>query len=373
VRDVPGFGWAAFSPALPDGTEVRAGQLGLDNSLVTLEVDPTNGTLSVNGLAGLDLLVDGGDEGDTYNYCPPRSDTLIDRPDSVDVELVEAGPVRGLLEITRRFGWPAAALGGRRIGREIVDVVSLVELRAGEQLVRVTTRFDNRCRDHRLRARFPLPHATDRTVAECAFSTVTRGAPEGGPKEPPVATFPSRRFVSAGGLTITHEGLLEYELVDGGTALAVTLLRSTGMLSRPAPATRPNAAGPADPLEAPQLLGPHRVRYAVAVAAVDPWRLADMAWLPLHVVAASGTGHLAPTGSRLTVRGAEVSALHRVDGVIELRLFNPGGEVARVEVPGHSGWLVDLRGQPVERWEGEFALRPWGIATVHLDAAALDP
>ena len=196
VRDVPGFGWAAFSPALPDGTEVRAGQLGLDNSLVTLEVDPTNGTFSVNGLAGLDLLVDGGDEGDTYNYCPPRSDTLIDRPDSVDVELVEAGPVRGLLEITRRFGWPAAALGGRRIGREIVDVVSLVELRAGEQLVRVTTRFDNRCRDHRLRARFPLPHATDRTVAECAFSTVTRGAPEGGPKEPPVATFPSRRFVS---------------------------------------------------------------------------------------------------------------------------------------------------------------------------------
>ena len=37
---------------------------------------------------------------------------------------------------------------------------------------------------------------------------------EGGPNEWGVPTFPSRRFVRAGGLTVTHEGLCEYELVD---------------------------------------------------------------------------------------------------------------------------------------------------------------
>jgi hypothetical protein len=114
------------------------------------------------------------------------------------------------------------------------------------------------------------------------------------------------------------------------------------------------------------------VRYALAVGDSDPWRLADLAWLPLQVVPASGTGPLAASGSRLTVRGAEVSALRRVDGAIEVRVHNPAEHPAAVAIPGHAGWIIDLRGRPLERWEGGFSLRPWGIATVRLDADSLD-
>ncbi len=270
------------------------------------------------------------------------------------------------------MGVPALLLAraiqhGRRVGREAVEVITELELRAGEPLVRVTTRFDNPGRDHRLRARFPLPQPAARSVAECAFATVTRGEPEGGRHEPALGTYPARRFVQAGGLTITHEGLLEYELEKGGAALLLTLLRATGILARPAPVARPNLAGPSEPVIAAQLLGPHRVRYAVAVGSHDPWRLADLAWLPLQVVPSSGTGALPGVGSRLTVRGAEVSALHRVDGAVELRVFNPAAEEATVEVPGHAGTLVDLRDQPTARWAERFRLRPWGIATARLD------
>jgi alpha-mannosidase len=181
--------------------------------------------------------------------------------------------------------------------------------------------------------------------------------------------------VAAGGLTVTHEGLLEYELVDGGAALALTLLRATGMLSRPAPSARPNPAGPEDRLEAPQLLGPQQARYAVAVGATNPWRLADAAWMEPRVIHASGTGRLPSSGSRLVVRGAEVSALHRrgEDGAIEMRVFNPAGEPATVEIPDHSGWLVDLRGRPLRRFTGRFGLRPWEVATARLDVGSLDP
>jgi hypothetical protein len=372
MRGIPGYGWSALNPAPPDGTEVSAGEGWLDNSMVRLEVDPHNGTFSLNGLAGQDRLVDGGDEGDTYTYSPPAFDEIVERPESVDVELVEAGPVRGRLEVRRRFVWPAAVEGGRRVGQERVDVVSVIELRAGEQLVRVTARFDNPSRDHRIRACFPLPTLADQTVAECAFATVTRGVPEGSDMELPQATFPSRRFVSAGGLTLSHEGLLEYELIEDGRALALTLLRATGILSQPAPATRPNRAGPADRLEGPQLVGPHRVRYAVAVGVTDPWRLADLAWLSLPVISGRGGGVLPPSGSRLTVQGAQVSALHRVDGELELRVCNPRATETSVEVPGYRGWLVDLRGRRVEPWEDRFPLRPWGIATARLDARSLD-
>jgi hypothetical protein len=372
VSGVPGYGWAAFRPVLAAAERVGAGPTWLENDLARVELDPDGGTFTLNGVAGLDRLVDGGDEGDTYNYSPPPADTLIDRPHTVEIRPLEDGPVRGRLQLRRGFTWPRESRDGRRVGNQPVEVVTEVELRAGEPLVRVTTRFDNPCRDHRLRAWFPLPEPAQHTTAECAFATVRRGPPEGGPHEPPLATYPARRFVTAGGLTITHEGLLEYQLEKDGTALALTLLRSTGVLSRPAPALRPNAAGPALPLDAPQLIGPHRVRYAVAVGAHDPWRLADLAWLPLPVVAASGTGPLPASGSRLVVRGAEVSALTRVDGTIEMRVFNPADRTANVEVPGQAGWLVNLRGQPVERWAGGFALRPWGIATARFDAASLD-
>jgi mannosylglycerate hydrolase len=373
VTGVPGFGWAALRPAALGPTAVRGGTWWLDNSVVRVEVDGADGTFSIDGLTGLDRLVDGGDDGDTYNYSAPAFDTIVDQPDAVTVELIERGPVRGILRISRRFTWPRAARNGHRVGQVPVEVVTDVEVHAADDLVRVSTRFDNPCRDHRLRAWFPLPYTADSTVAECAFAAVRRAAAEGGPHEPALATYPSRRFVAAGGLTLTHEGLLEHELVGDGTALAVTLLRASGVLARPAPTARPNAAGPALPLDGPQAIGPHHVRYGLCVGTSDPWRLADRAWLPLQVVSSTGTGRLPAAGSRLVVSGAEVSALHRVDGVIELRVYNPSENPTAVEIPGHSGWVVDLVGQPQRPWVERLPLGPWEIATARFDRPDVDP
>ena len=145
VTEVPGYGWASFRPAPVGETAVRGGPTWLDNSIVRVEIDPDRGTFALNGLAGLDRLEDGGDEGDTYNYSPPRPDDLVDQPDGVAVELREGGPVRGLLRVTRRFSWPTAVHHGRRSGPKTVEVLTDIEVRAGEELVRITTSFDNPC------------------------------------------------------------------------------------------------------------------------------------------------------------------------------------------------------------------------------------
>jgi hypothetical protein len=71
-------------------------------------------------------------------------------------------------------------------------------------------------------------------------------------------------------------------------------------------------------------------------------------------------------GSALAVEGAEVSSVRRVDGAIEVRVFNPERRLTTVNFPGRSGWLVDLRGQPREPFDGSFPLRPCGIATVRI-------
>jgi hypothetical protein len=55
-----------------------------------------------------------------------------------------------------------------------------------------------------------------------------------------------------------------------------------------------------------------------------------------------------------------------VGGVLEARVYNPTPQPTLVSFPGRSGWLVNLRGYPQERFEGSFELRPFGIATARL-------
>ncbi|HYZ99034.1 MAG TPA: hypothetical protein VE575_09815, partial [Acidimicrobiales bacterium] len=193
-----------------------------------------------------------------------------------------------------------------------------------------------------------------------------------GPNEPPLPTYPALRFVQAGGLTVVHDGVAEYELVDirDGRAreLALTLLRSTGMLSQAPMATRPLPAGPMIRMEGPQLQQRVTRRFAVAAGDVDPYALADEILVPLRVVDATEApdADLAATGSALGVTGGEVSAVVREARGLHVRAFNPTDEPATVTIEGRRGWLVDLRGNPQEPFEGSFPLRPWGIATVAL-------
>lgn len=372
IEELAGYGWRAWSAdAVSRHAAVSVSDRGLvmGNGLSRIEVDPITGTFSLDGVAGLDRLVDGGEAGDTYNYCPPAHDRLVDHPDSVEVSVIEEGPVRGVLAVHRTFTWPERVddVTGERVGSRAIRVRTLLELHAGERLVRVTTSFENSVRDHRLRSWFPLSQPATTSRAECAFAIVERGLrAEGGPSEEPLATFPSRRFVSAGGITVVHEGLSEYELVEGGSALALTLLRSNGWLSRGPMPTRAEPAGPVVRLEGPQLQRRVEVRYGVHVGDADPYELVDAAFVPLAVVSAPGGGRRPSVGQALSVEGAEVSALRRAAGGLEVRVFNPTAETTVARMEGRRGWLVDLRGRPLEPFEATFDLGPWRMATARL-------
>jgi hypothetical protein len=371
VRDVPSFGWRPAEAAVPASPVAAHGALGLTNGLVTIDVNDVDGTFSLNGRPGYGQLVDEGDLGDSYNYSPPTTQTVVDRPDHVAVRVLESGPIRGRVEIVATYTWPERIdeITQTRVGSITGTVTTTLELRADDAAVHVSTSFVNPARDRRLRVHLPLVTPATTSRAECAFTVVERGlTAEGRSEEFGLPTFPSRRFVTAGGLTVAHEGLHEYELVDvdGDQAhtLALTLLRATGMLSRLGMALRPLPAGPLTPVEGLQLVGvPLELHYALTDAAVDPYRFAADELIPLDVVAAPGGGTRPVSGSMLEVRGAEVSAVTRVNGVLEVRVFNPTDGETTVEVPGIHGWLVDLRGTGTAPFEGSFTLRPHGIAT----------
>ncbi len=388
IGEVPGYGWRPFEaaalahPVTVDegaGTDEGPGAVVLSNGLVTVEIDRATGTFSLDGVPGYGRLVDDGDLGDSYNYSPPRRDSVVDEPVSVEVRVDEPGPVRARARITATFVWPDHVDGSSqaRVGEHRVDIGTDVELRADDSVVRVATGFVNPSGDHRLRVHLPLPDPATRSRAESAFTVVERGlTAEGRADEVGLPTAPAHRFVTAGRLTVAHEGVCEYELIDvegdgdaaaAAATMALTVLRSTGMLSRLGMAYRPFPAGPLTPVQGLQMRGKTvTLRYALALDCADPYALADDVLLPLETVSSLGGGTRPATGSALTVDGAQVSALHRVAGVLEARVFNPTAAATTVSFAGRSGWLVDLRGYPLRPFEGSFELGPFRIATARL-------
>ncbi|MEU3985116.1 glycosyl hydrolase-related protein [Streptomyces sp. NPDC026672] len=398
--EVPASGLASFrvTPAAePAATAspapATATPRSLGNGLVLAEV-AADGTLDVTGadgtvLRGVGRLVDGGDRGDSYNYAPPARDVLVSEPEEIAVELLESGPLRSRLRVTRVYAWPAALSSDRDVrATETVPtpVETLVEVRAGEPFVRISTSFLNRSADHRLRFHVPLPEPVSRSASAGQFAVTERGlTAEGGWGEFPLPTFPASQFVSAGAATVLLDHSGEYELVDDGAELAVTLLRAIGSISVNIHPLRDEPAASEIPAPGAQDLGMRiENRFAVLPSATG-WQDARAVALAEEfrndVLVTRGT---APTGGRLpqdtaglAVDGEDVfvSGMRRVadeerGAGIEVRLtaMSDTGTTVRVTGAFTEATTVDLLGRPLAAEpvaDGlELALGPWEIRTV---------
>jgi len=389
---IDGFGWTTLSPrpGAASGGSVVGTPGAIANQHLRVAFDETTASVTIATNDGItlrdaDRLVDGGDGGDTYNYSPPADDCIIDTPVSARVALLESGPLRAQLLVEREYDWPAFALGDERNTSARSDAVerttvrTIYELRDHEPFVRVHVEFDNRSRDHRLRTHIPLPRPVTGSDAECAFTVVRRGLEsEGSEQEFGLPTYVSRRFVECSdgvaGVALLHDGLLEYEVVDNGTALALTLLRATGYLARSEASLRPNPAGPTLPVEGAQLQRRVSMDYAIYPHhghwfEADLYAQADAFLTPLASEPGGGTGEAPVRGTRLHVDGAEVSAVTRDDsGALIVRVFNPLPASNAMSITFDRaplvGDVIDLRDRVVEPFDGTATLRRGQILTV---------
>ena len=178
--------------------------------------------------------------------------------------MLERGSLRARVLIARTYELPAGLDPidrTRRRGRLTQRVDTVLELRADEPFVRVQVSLVNAVVDHRLRIHVPTFESGVQDSASAGqYGVTTRGrTAEGGWGEFPLPTFPATRFIHAGGVGVLLRKLTEFEVVDGDAgqpdAIALTLVRSVGLMSVNTHPLRDEPAGSQIPVPGAQYLG----------------------------------------------------------------------------------------------------------------------
>ncbi len=299
VHDVPAFGWKRVmlcKQDVPSADVVSAVTPGGSDAVVECgdvrvelradgRVDVAFGAQRFEGLLGIEDL---GDRGDSYDFdlAGPDETALV----SVSAErFAHASGVSGL-RVERRLSVPARLAADRSArSHERTELQLCTELRidptARQVDVRVT--LDNTAQDHRLRLLFPVGRGATHCDAATTFDVVRRTSElqgDTGWVQRAVPTFVSQGFVHANGLSVVAPGLAEAELItsEDGAAIALTLLRAVGHLSRHDLRSRPGPAGPGTDTPGAQCPGRVEARL-VLLPGLDPASGRD-AELPLLAV-----------------------------------------------------------------------------------------
>jgi hypothetical protein len=338
-------------------------------------------------------LVSEGDRGDEYN-----ADIL---PDGLvggwTVVSADYGKTHQSLVLAAVLDVPEGLNKKRSARREkrepLVAAIMEVTLYKGLPRIDFKLTIENNARDHRLRALFPLPFATEAAITENQFHVAERSLTpppwNGTSNEQPPTTFPQKTFAAFeaedAGIAVFNKGLQEGEVVrdkKGRQAYALTLLRCVGWLSRPDLVSRRGGAGPTISTEDSQMQGTHTFEFSLTTYRGN-WRTANIqamahsfAYPPLAFATNAHEGSLGPDVPLATITpGVVPTAMTRsdVDGAPIVRVYNASGDQAEAAlsvpaaVPGAG--LVDLMEEHVHTVDAthgdwRFPLRPWEIASV---------
>lgn len=279
---------------------------GHDPEVVEVALDPLPDGSGVLADGVPIRFLDEPDVGDLYTFCWDQEGQVPSPPGSIAIkghEVIAAWDrLLVLLRITRRGDEPFMRLEG---------------------VIR------NERDDHRLRLHAGLAGEADGSLAGAPFELVARPlVGEGSPLETASPTWPARHLVVAGGTAVLHEGVFEYEVLDG--ALAVSLLRCVGFISREVLATRPFDAGPQTPTPEAQMRGETAFVLGLWPGAPteDPAGLLrgwERFGLPIVEAPAAGGGTLPRSASLLDLDlgDAQLSSIRRRDDGVEVRVWNP--------------------------------------------------
>lgn len=273
--DVP----EVVSGVVPERTE--SGRL-IENDRLSVQLADDNTITILQKASGLEFsglleFVDGGDDGDNYDFSPPREDWVLSTRGLEPTVETECGPLRSTLKLSWVLELPAGLEErAQHAASKSLPLTAVLQLDAGSEVLEVKVVVENTARDHRLQAVFRTGLETDVSHADQPFGMITRPSnpPElsvwqDGWACKPLPLYPMQSLVAVTdgrkGLAVMTDGIREYESDPGQAGyLAITLFRSVGFMGKPDLLYRPGRlSGMPTPTPDSQIPGKLNFRFAL--------------------------------------------------------------------------------------------------------------
>ncbi len=332
AEEVPAYGYRTYAlccgGAAPYMAEYDQGDT-IENEWLSATVNTHDGTFTIHdkrtgqSFPSLNRFVDGGDRGDTFTYCPPERDTVIDIATNTPIAMYRrVSDVEQSITYLEIYRIPRKLTADRSarlpLTAQFVPVSISTTLTIPHLLPRVDVRveIDNGALDHRLQAVFPTGIDAQEAFYDGHWEVIERplGIQQATARwaEQPSFEQPQRAFVTVlgdeAGLTIANRGIPEVGAYGGesGVEITLTLLRCVGWLSRDDLPNRQGSAGPIIETPEAQCIGAHQFLYSIIPHGADPlpaWRQAWALQTDLQAIQPPGAagGDLPPTGSLASV------------------------------------------------------------------------
>ena len=292
ANDVPALGYVQYSiDTQKDSHKETADKKVLENKYYTIEVEE-NGSLTIVDKANnvtyknQGILVENGDDGDSFNYSPPRKDMEVFSNESKCTVKISGSDIYDQVEIHFDMVVPAD-LDERAEGK--VSVTMLVDmtvaLRKDSKVIDFNVKVDNKGLSHRLCVLFDSQIVSAFNYADQQFGLIKRpnyyekemklymesmnnktekkagiqelanwANDQSTWQEPPISIEPTQSYVSLTdgktGIAVIPQGVREYEVLDD-SKIRLTLFRTYGFMGKENLIYRPGRASGERIIETP--------------------------------------------------------------------------------------------------------------------------
>lgn len=292
TEDVPAFGYVQYTLDMKkDSKSTLTEKQALENDYYKITVEK-DGSLTIldkeNGFVyeNQGILVENGDDGDSFNYSPPREDLEVFSNESACSYQITGSDIYDQAEIRFEMKVPAD-LKERAAGNVSVTmpVTMTVALRKDSKVIDFDVHVDNKGLSHRLCVLFDSQLVSAFNYADEQFGSIKRpnyyekemklymeglnhktekkagiqelanwANDQSSWQEPPISIEPTQSYVSltdgSRGIAVIPQGVREYEVLDNHT-IRLTLFRTYGFMGKENLIYRPGRASGERIIETP--------------------------------------------------------------------------------------------------------------------------
>ena len=365
-----------FTDLIPlKDSDLKITDNSIENNFIGLTIQP-DGNLTikdkVSGKFYSDALIfeDRADIGDTYNFSPIIGDLPI-KTKFIKSKIMKNFKQRASLELEYEIQIPEDSKKSGRTKKAKLHKINLqITVDAKNPVLKFKINFENKSKNHIFQAKFNLPEKITKTYSEDSIGLIERSfdpdfdlqklPPAKEFCEHPTNTAPMQRFVWAQDVGILTKGIHEYEVSE--KSLAITLLRTTGMLSGKKLHTRYNAAGPTIPTIEAQCLRNITCEFALTFCEKPEslFEKADHYFAPVIVFQAEKIQY-----SKLEINNSSIILLalkeaENQTGIV-LRLLNISNKLQKTNL---TGIPIDSNENPESKEAQTIALMPYELKSV---------